>query len=168
MSPNTLKIQRIDSRRDDIRAAMGELRGRLSPRGDVVSREGRRRTMEIFGEPLSPVEVVRRICRDVDEKGLAAVLDYSARVDKADLAPETLRVSEDKLAQANAQERNIMFACISGCQYLSFNASAPEAGCYENPFKMPQLLSGIVFIDLFRVDIFKIYFAFIGCSRMGK
>jgi len=103
MSPNTLKIQRIDSRRDDIRAAMGELRGRLSPRGDVVSREGRRRTMEIFGEPLSPVEVVRRICRDVDEKGLAAVLDYSARVDKADLAPETLRVSEDELAQANAQ-----------------------------------------------------------------
>jgi len=103
MSPNTLRIQRIDSRRDDIRAAMGELRGRLSPRGDVVSREGRRRTMEIFGEPLSPVEVVRRICRDVDEKGLAAVLDYSARIDKADLAPETLRVSEDELAQAHAQ-----------------------------------------------------------------
>jgi len=102
MSPNTLKIQRIDSRRDDIRAAMGELRGRLSPRGDVVSREGRRRTMEIFGEPLSPVEVVRRICHDVDEKGLAAVLDYSARIDKAELTPETLRVRREELAEAHA------------------------------------------------------------------
>lgn len=102
MSPNTLKIQRIDSRRDDIRAAMGELRGRLSPRGDVVSQEGRRRTMEIFGEPLSPVEVVRRICHDVDEKGLAAVLDYSARIDKAKLTPETLRVGQEELAEAHA------------------------------------------------------------------
>ena len=105
MSPNTLRIQRIDSRRDDIRVAMGELRGRLSPRGDVVSREGRRRTIEIFGEPLSPIEVVRRICRDVDEKGLAAVLDYSARIDKAELTAETLRVSADELAQAHAQAK---------------------------------------------------------------
>ena len=102
MSPNTLRIQRIDSRRDDIRVAMGELRGRLSPRGDVVSREGRRRTIEIFGEPLSPIEVVRRICWDVDEKGLAAVLDYSARIDKAELTAETLRVAPGELAEAHA------------------------------------------------------------------
>lgn len=103
MSPNSLKIRRIDSRRDDIRAAMDELRRRLSPRGEVVSQEGRRRTIEIFGEPLSPLEVVRRICRDVQERGLEAVLDYSARVDKAELTPETLRISPDELAQAHAK-----------------------------------------------------------------
>ena len=62
------------------------LRERLSPRGDVVSEAGRRRTIEVFGEPLSPQQVVERICGDVRERGLAAVLDYSraARQGRAD------------------------------------------------------------------------------------
>lgn len=98
-----LKIRRIDSRREDIRAAMAELRRRLSPRGDVVSQQGRQRTIEIFGEPLSPVEVVRRICRDVEEKGLSAVLDYAARIDKAQLTAETIRVPAADLAAAHAK-----------------------------------------------------------------
>ena len=101
MNPS-LNVLRIDSRTDDIRAAMGELRRRLSPQGNVVSQEGRRRTIEIFGEALSPIEVVQRICDDVAEKGLSAVLDYSARIDKADLTPETIRVAPDELAQAHA------------------------------------------------------------------
>ena len=61
---------------------LAELRERLSPRGNVVSEAGRRRTIEVFGEPLSPAQVVERICTDVRERGLAAVLDYSARLDK--------------------------------------------------------------------------------------
>ena len=61
-----LTIRRIDSRRDDIRAAMAELRRRSSAReGNVVSEAGRQRTIEVFGEPLSPQQVVERICRDV-------------------------------------------------------------------------------------------------------
>jgi len=104
MSARGLKILRIDSRRDDVpAAAMAEIRRRLSPRGDVVSQEGRRRTIEVFGEPLSPAEVVERICRDVEKDGLAAVLDYSARIDKAELTPETIRVAEADLAQAHAE-----------------------------------------------------------------
>jgi histidinol dehydrogenase len=97
-----LRIRRIDGRKEDIRAAMAELRRKLSPRGDVVSQAGRQRTMEIFGQPLSPAEVVARICRDVDQRGLAAVLDYSARIDKAELSADTLRVPEDELARAHA------------------------------------------------------------------
>jgi histidinol dehydrogenase len=97
-----LRIRRIDSRKEDIRAAMAELRRKLSPRGDVVSQAGRQRTIEIFGQPLSPAEVVARICRDVDQRGLAAVLDYSARIDKAELSASTLRVPEDELARAHA------------------------------------------------------------------
>ena len=61
MTLSPLNIRRIDSRRDDIRAAMLELRRRLSPRGDVVSEAGRRRTIEVFGEPLTPGQVVDRI-----------------------------------------------------------------------------------------------------------
>jgi histidinol dehydrogenase len=103
MDAKPLNIRRIDSRRDDIRQAMAELRRRLSPRGDVVSQQGRQRTIEIFGEALSPVEVVRRICQDVQQRGLAAVLDYSARVDKVQLTPETIRVPAQDLAAAHAK-----------------------------------------------------------------
>jgi histidinol dehydrogenase len=103
MTTSTLNIRRINSRRDDIRAAMAELRRRLSPEGNVVSEAGRRKTIEVFGEPLSPVQVVERICRDVKQQGLAAVLDYSARIDKAQLTAETIRVPREELARAHAQ-----------------------------------------------------------------
>ncbi len=103
MNSPPLKILRIDSRRDDIRAAMAQLRRRLSPQGDVVSQEGRQRTVEIFGEPLSPIQVVERICRVVEQKGLEAVLDYSARIDKAELSPATIRVSQEELVEAHAR-----------------------------------------------------------------
>lgn len=98
-----LNILRIDSRREDVGAAMARLRRQLSPRGDVVSQEGRRRTVEIFGEPLTPLEVVRRICRDVREQGLSAVLDYTRRIDRAELTPQTVRVSREEMAAAHAQ-----------------------------------------------------------------
>jgi histidinol dehydrogenase len=98
-----LNIRRIDSSREDIRAAMAALRRRLSPEGNVVSQSGRKRTIEVFGTPLSPSEVVERICRDVQERGIAAVLDYSARIDKAELTAETLRVPREELAAAHAQ-----------------------------------------------------------------
>lgn len=98
-----LNILRIDSRREDVAAAMARLRRQLSPRGEVVSQEGRRRTVEIFGEPLTPLEVVRRICRDVREQGLSAVLEYTRRIDKAELTPQTVRVSEEQLAAAHAR-----------------------------------------------------------------
>ncbi len=97
-----LNIRRIDSRREDIRAAMTELRAKLSPQGNVVSEAGRRRTVEVFGEPLSPQQVVERICRDVREKGMKAVLDYSARIDKATLTADAIRVPREELEKAHA------------------------------------------------------------------
>ncbi len=107
-----LNLRRIDSRRDDLRAAMADLRRRLSPRGDVVSQEGRRRTIEIFGEPLSPAQVVQRICRDVEHNGLAAVLDYSARIDRAALTAESLRVPAEELARAHAEAAPEFLAAV--------------------------------------------------------
>lgn len=97
-----LKMLRIDTRRDDFRAALADLRERLSPRGNVVSEAGRRKTVEVFGEPLAPAQVVERICNDVRSRGLAAVLDYSSRIDKAELTADTLRVPEGELRAAHA------------------------------------------------------------------
>ncbi|MCL2119262.1 MAG: histidinol dehydrogenase [Planctomycetaceae bacterium] len=98
-----LAITWIDSRDDEVDAKMAELRRKLSPRGDIVSPAGRQRTLEIFGEALTPQQTVERICRDIDTKGLAALLDYNKRIDGADVMPETLRVSEAELIAAHRQ-----------------------------------------------------------------
>ena len=82
---------------------MLELREKLSPQGNVVSEAGRRRTIEVFGEALTPVQVVERICRDVQAKGIATVLDYSSRIDKATLTPESIRVPMENLQDAHAK-----------------------------------------------------------------
>jgi len=96
-----LAISWIDSREQNVDGKMAELRKKLSPRGDVVSAAGRQRTIKIFGEPLSTQNIVEKICRDIDEKGLSALLDYSKRIDKADVSPETLRVDPTELESAH-------------------------------------------------------------------
>lgn len=102
MMPAPLNILRIDTRRDDVAARLDDLRARLSPRGNVVSEAGRQRTIAVFGEPLSPQQVVERICDDVRGQGLPAVLDYSRRIDRAEVTAATLRVSDAELRQAHA------------------------------------------------------------------
>ena len=103
MVSSALKILRIDARRDDLSRALDALRERLSPRGNVVSEQGRRRTIEVFGEPLSPQQVVEKICHDVRKQGLPALLDYSRKLDRAELTAQTIRVSGDELAAAHRQ-----------------------------------------------------------------
>lgn len=97
-----LRIPRIDCANGDASRLFAELRTKLSPRGDVVSEAGRKRTMELFGEPLSPQQVVERICSDVAKDGLQAVLDYTEKLDGKRLVPETLRVTAEELAVAHS------------------------------------------------------------------
>ena len=101
MASEALDIQRIDTRSADWVDRIDQLREKLSPRGDVVSEEGQRRTIEVFGEPLSPQQVVERICRDVRDQGVEAVLQYGRQLDGAELTAETLRVPADMLATAH-------------------------------------------------------------------
>ncbi len=96
-------IQRIDTSRDDVAQRLRELREKLSPRGDVVSPAGRQLTVEVFGQPLSPQQVVQQICGDVGAKGLRAVLDYCERLDKKQLDAQTIRVSEEEIERSYAQ-----------------------------------------------------------------
>ncbi|MDR1491641.1 MAG: histidinol dehydrogenase [Planctomycetaceae bacterium] len=98
-----LAIQWIDARERNVDRKMTELRRKLSPRGDIVSEAGRRRTLEIFGKSLTPQQIVEMICRDVDERGLSALLDYNKRIDRAEITPETLRVGETELVAAHRQ-----------------------------------------------------------------
>ena len=93
---------RIDLAAADGRVRLDELRGRLVSQGDLVSPAGRRKTIEVFGEPLSPREVVERICGDVRGQGLSALLDYTRRIDGADLTADTLFVPGVALDAAHA------------------------------------------------------------------
>jgi histidinol dehydrogenase len=102
MATTELKIRRIDMRTDTGAAALAELRSALRPDADVVSDAGRERTIKVFGQPLSPVEVVQRICAAVQTEGIDAVLDYSAKLDGAELDPSELRVPAEALAKAHA------------------------------------------------------------------
>src|SRR5262245_66380152 len=71
--------------------------------GDVVSPKQRKITQAVFGQPLSPVQVVGRICADVRQRGLPAVIQYTDQLDRVKLTPDTIRVSGDELAHAHAQ-----------------------------------------------------------------
>lgn len=96
-----LNITRIDTRQDDVRAELDALAERLSPRGNIVSEAGRKLTIEVFGEPLSPQQVVERICHEVRTDGMAALLRFCKSLDRADLTAETIRVPQADLAAAH-------------------------------------------------------------------
>jgi histidinol dehydrogenase len=98
-----LQIQRIDTSQDDIQEALDGLREKLSPRGNVVSEAGRRRTIEVFGSPLTPQQVVEKICGDVQRDGVEALLHYSEKLDGARLNAAEIRVSDEEIAAAHAQ-----------------------------------------------------------------
>lgn len=101
-----INIRKIDCTKQestvDPIAEIEAIREKLSPRGDVVSDRGRQLTERVFGAPLSPREVTERICRDVQERGIEAVLDYSRKLDNAELTPHTIRVSASEIAEAHA------------------------------------------------------------------
>ena len=103
MPEGSLKIERIEVSSEEIGQQLAGLRRRLSPRGDVVSEESRQLTIEVFGEPLSPAEVVKRICGRVRDEGMEAVLEYGALLDRVDLDAGSLRVSPDEIVRAHEQ-----------------------------------------------------------------
>ena len=106
-----LNIQRVDARTGNT-DVLNELRKKLSPQGDVVSPRGRALTEEVFGKPLTPVEVVQKICSDVQQEGTSALLRYLKALDKADLSPADLRVPETDLAAAHAAADPELIASI--------------------------------------------------------
>lgn len=107
-----IPIQQIDARAGDVAETLQELREKLSPRGNVVSEASRQRTVDVFGEPLTPQRVVERICQEVQNEGVAAVLRYSEKLDGAKLGVESLRVPESALAAAHQQVEPAFLATV--------------------------------------------------------
>lgn len=148
-----LNIARIDSTRDDLDAALARIRAQLSPQGNVVSEAGRRRTIEVFGKPLTPQEVVATILTDVREKGLAAVLDYSARIDKAQLTPATFRVSDDELREAHREASPELLATV---RRIADNVRRFQTAILHQDVQVPLPAGGYLaerYVPLARVGI---------------
>ncbi|MDG2380088.1 MAG: histidinol dehydrogenase [Pirellulaceae bacterium] len=103
MAPINLNIDFIDIREGDAQPTLEALRRKLSPRGDVTSDASRLRTIEVFGEPLTPMQVVEKICSDVQQQGMNSLLDYCQKLDGAELSADTLRVPAAELAAAHQQ-----------------------------------------------------------------
>jgi histidinol dehydrogenase len=82
---------------------LAALRDQFRTEGEVVSPQQRRQTVAVFGKPLLPVQVVERICTDVRNKGLSAVLHYTEAFDKVKLTADKIRVPAEELAEAHAQ-----------------------------------------------------------------
>jgi histidinol dehydrogenase len=87
----------------DAAAELAKLRQQLSLQADVVSPRGRQLTEQVFGQPLTPAQVVERICTDVRQRGLPAVLHYTEQFDRAQLTVETIRVADAELEAAHAK-----------------------------------------------------------------
>ncbi len=100
-SPTSSLCPRIDLASADGRARLDALRRTLASQGDLVSPAGRQRTIDVFGEPLTPRQVVEKICSDVREQGLAALLDYTRRIDRAEVTADTLLVPAAALVAAH-------------------------------------------------------------------
>jgi histidinol dehydrogenase len=93
--------ERIDLATASGRARLDVVRRTLASQGELVSPAGRQRTIDVFGEPLTPRQVVERICHDVRTRGLEALLDYSRRIDGAAVEPTTLFVEQASLEAAH-------------------------------------------------------------------
>ncbi len=97
----TIPIRIIDTQQDDVRQALDDLRRQLSPQGDLVSQQSRDKTVAVFGEALTPREVVETIVADVRQRGLDAVLHYTHKLDGVKLSADALQVSRDEMQEAH-------------------------------------------------------------------
>lgn len=112
MSSSSLNITTIDCTKESAERLFETLRQKLSPRGDVTSEAGRQRTISLFGEPLTPQQVVERICGEVRNGGVATMLEYSRKLDRKELTPETMRVTTAEFDQAFASADKEFLATI--------------------------------------------------------
>ena len=97
-----LKVRRIDLSASNATQQLTKLRDQFKIDGEVVTAQGKKLTQAVFGKPLSPLAAVERICNDVRDHGLDAVLRYTELFDKVKLKPDTIRVKESELAEAHA------------------------------------------------------------------
>ena len=65
-----------------------------------ISETMRKRTIATFGADIPPYEAVKRILKDVRERGDAALIEWTGKLDGVSLDPDTIEVSDTDIAAA--------------------------------------------------------------------
>ncbi len=96
------RIRRIDCAQADAALELTRLRDLLGAQSQVVSARSEELTRKVFGEPLTPQQVVERVIHRVKTEGMPALLEFTRLFDRTELTPHTVRVSAQELADAHA------------------------------------------------------------------
>jgi len=97
------------------------------------------RTKEIFGEELTPREVVQRIIKDVREKGDLALSEYTRLLDGVEISPSNFRVPEEEIQRARKEVAKEFLEALEAAKenissfYQGF--SPPEAKTHKKDGK---------------------------------
>ncbi len=98
-----LKVRRIDLAANNAATQIAKLRDQFRIDADSVTPQSKKLTLAVFGEHLTPVRAVERICTDIRDKGLESLVHYTEQFDKVKMKPDMLRVKESELAEAHAK-----------------------------------------------------------------
>ncbi|MDP6507240.1 MAG: histidinol dehydrogenase, partial [Planctomycetota bacterium] len=90
-------LQIIQFGTEEGQAPLNKIRQRFVEQLSQASATATQKTVEVFGEAITPLESVRRIIDAVRERGDEAVLDFSKKLDRFDFDAGDLRVSEDEI-----------------------------------------------------------------------
>jgi histidinol dehydrogenase len=113
----SLKLRRIDLSASNAAAQLTKLRDQFRLDSEVVSPASKKLTQVVFGESMPPVRAVERICTDVRDHGLPAVLRYTELFDKVKLKPDMIRVKAAELAEAHAAVSPDFLEVVRQVQY---------------------------------------------------
>jgi histidinol dehydrogenase len=90
----------LKSQDGNITQEIEKLKQGMSIFADMVTEGMEAKTKEVFGEPLSPMESVKRIVNDVKEKGDDALKFYSDKFEGTNLSVANLRVKDAEIEEA--------------------------------------------------------------------
>ncbi len=120
-----MKIRRIDLSTSHSRQQIAKLRDQFRPDSEIVSAASKKLTMAVFGEALTPVRAVERICQDVQANGIAAVLKYSEQLDKIKMKADAIRVPE---AELKAAHQSAPAEFLDAVRRICYNIDSFQAG----------------------------------------
>lgn len=90
----------LKSQEGNIKQEVENLKQGMSIFSDTVTEDMEAKTKEVFGEPLSPAESVKRVIKDVKEKGDEALEYYSEKFEGVSLSANDFRIEVSEIEDA--------------------------------------------------------------------
>jgi len=90
----------LRSQESNITQEIENLKQGMSIFADTVTKGMEAKTKEVFGEPLSPAESVKRVINDVREKGDEALEYYSEKFEGVSLSAENIKIKTSEIEEA--------------------------------------------------------------------